>query len=455
MDILRHLIMPAAILGLAAAGPLTRYVRGSLIDELSADYVRTAEAKGAAPVRVVSRHALRNSLIPLITIIMINIPQMLAGAVVLEQVFAWPGMGQLAVRAVNTQDYPVIVGFALYVGGAGARLQPARRHRLRRRRPESEGLMSDLRPSLDTPDVAAAEQVVSAEATGGPRSRRRSPKAMAVRRFRRNKVAVGGAVFLVLLLIVALLAPLLAGTSPYSVDLGAIRQAPSAEHWLGTDASGRDVFARLVYAARVSLLVGVAAALLAVVVGTLVGAVAGLFGGWIDTVLMRTADMMLSFPNIVVVIVLAGLLGPSIPILVIAIAAAEWPTAARLVRGVTLAVREREYLHAARVAGASRGWMLRKHIVPAAMGQIVVVGTISVAGAILSEAVLSFLGLGVQPPQASWGNMLNDAQSLTVIQSMPWLWLPPGLAIAATVLSVNFVGDGLRDAVDPRQTGRQ
>ncbi|WP_199521406.1 oligopeptide ABC transporter permease [Jiangella anatolica] len=315
--------------------------------------------------------------------------------------------------------------------------------------------MSDLRPSLDTPDVAAAEVAVAVDAAGGgPRSGRRSPRAMAARRFRRNRVAVGGAIFLVLILVVAVFAPLIANHSPYAVDLGAIRQPPSGDHWLGTDASGRDVFARLVYAARVSLLVGVAAALLAVVVGTLVGAVAGLFGGWIDTLLMRTADMMLSFPNIVVVIVLAGLLGPSIPILVIAIAAAEWPTAARLVRGVTLAVREREYLHAARVAGASRGWLLRKHIVPAAMGQIVVVGTISVAGAILSEAVLSFLGLGVQPPQASWGNMLNDAQSLTVIQSMPWLWLPPGLAIAATVLSVNFVGDGLRDAVDPRQSGR-
>ncbi|WP_199700554.1 oligopeptide ABC transporter permease [Jiangella rhizosphaerae] len=315
--------------------------------------------------------------------------------------------------------------------------------------------MSDLRPSLDTPEVAAAEEVVAAETTGtAPRSRRRSPAAMAVRRFRRNKIAVFGAVVLLLIVLLAVFAPLIAQQSPTAVDLGEIRQPPSSEHWLGTDASGRDVFARVVYAARVSLLVGIVAALLAVLFGTIVGAVAGLFGGWLDTVLMRTADMMLSFPPIVIIIVLAGILGPSIPILILSIAVTTWPTTARLVRGVTLAVREREYLHAARVAGASRGWLLRKHIVPAAMGQIVVVGTIAVAGAILSEAVLSFLGLGVQPPQASWGNMLNDAQSLTVIQSMPWLWLPPGLAIAATVLSVNFVGDGLRDAVDPRQSGR-
>jgi ABC-type dipeptide/oligopeptide/nickel transport system permease subunit len=254
---------------------------------------------------------------------------------------------------------------------------------------------------------------------------------------------------------VAISAQVIVSQSPNQVDLGALRSPPSGEHWLGTDAAGRDVLARLVHAARVSLLVGVLSALLAVVLGTLVGAVAGLLGGWPDNVLMRAADIVLSFPSVVVIIVLAGVLGAGVPILILSIALTSWPTPARMVRSVTLAVREREYVHASRVAGASRRWLLRIHIVPAAMGQIVVVGTLAIAGAILAEAVLSFLGLGVQPPQASWGNMLRDAQSLTVIQSMPWLWLPPGLAIALTVLAVNFVGDGLRDAVDPRQTGRQ
>lgn len=285
--------------------------------------------------------------------------------------------------------------------------------------------------------------------------RRRSPRALAWRRFRRNRLAVAGAAFLVLLLLGAISAQVIVSQSPNQVDLGALRSPPSGEHWLGTDAAGRDVLARLVHAARVSLVVGVLSALLAVVLGTLVGAVAGLLGGWPDNVLMRAADIVLSFPSVVVIIVLAGVLGAGVPILILSIALTSWPTPARMVRSVTLAVREREYVHASRVAGASRRWLLRVHIVPAAMGQIVVVGTLAIAGAILAEAVLSFLGLGVQPPQASWGNMLRDAQSLTVIQSMPWLWLPPGLAIALTVLAVNFVGDGLRDAVDPRQTGRQ
>lgn len=315
--------------------------------------------------------------------------------------------------------------------------------------------MSDLRPSLDSPALGSAEEtVVSAPVADSARARRRSPRAMAWRRFRRNRLAIAGAIFLALVLLLAISARLIVSQSPNEVDLSALRGPPSGEHWLGTDASGRDIFARLIYAARVSLLVGVLAALLSVLVGTVIGAVSGLLGGWTDTGLMRLADIVLSFPSVVVIIVLAGVLGPGVPILIISIALTTWPTSARMVRGVTLAVREQEYLHASRVAGASRRWLLRKHIVPAAMGQIVVVGTLAIAGGILAEAVLSFLGLGVQPPQASWGNMLNDAQSLTVIQSMPWLWLPPGLAIALTVLAVNFVGDGLRDAVDPRQTGR-
>lgn len=314
--------------------------------------------------------------------------------------------------------------------------------------------MTELRPSLDSPELVSAQETVAEPGTAGDLARRRSPSTMAMRRFRRNRLAVAGLGFLVLLVLVAVFAPLIATQSPNAVDLGAIRQPPSSEHWLGTDGSGRDVFSRLLYAARVSLTVGVLAAALSVALGALIGSVAGLLGGWVDTGLMRLADMVLSFPPIIIIIVLAGVLGPSIPILIIAMAATTWPTPARMVRGVTLAVRDQEYLHASRVAGASRRWLLRKHIVPASMGQIVVVGTLAVAGAILGEATLSFLGLGVQPPQASWGNMLNDAQSLTVIQSMPWLWLPPGLAIALTVLAVNFVGDGLRDAVDPRQTGR-
>ncbi|MFI0425042.1 oligopeptide ABC transporter permease [Spongiactinospora sp. 9N601] len=279
---------------------------------------------------------------------------------------------------------------------------------------------------------------------------RRSPAKLALRRFLRNRMAVAGTAFLALVVLLAVFAPLVAGHDPNAVDLAAFRRPPSGEHLLGTDSSGRDVFARLVYAGRVSLLVGLAASVTAVVAGTLLGAVAGVVGGALDGVIMRTADAVLSFPSLVVVVVLAGILGPSAGMLVVVFAACNWPTACRVVRGLALSLREQEYVQASRAFGASRASIIVRHIVPAVLAQVAVVGTLLVAQMILLEAVLSFLGLGVQAPQASWGNMLTDAQNLTLIRTMPWLWLPPGLAIACTVLAVNFVGDGLRDAVDPR-----
>jgi len=280
-----------------------------------------------------------------------------------------------------------------------------------------------------------------------PRSTRRA----ALRRFTRNRMALAGAVALTVVVLLALLAPVVARYQPTLIDLEAIRQPPSGAHWLGTDASGRDVFARVVYASRVSLLVGVAAALVSVTIGTLLGAVAGMARGVLDGVIMRAADIVLSFPTIVVIIVLAGVLGPSVTMLIVAIGATHWPQTCRVVQGVTLSLREKEYLQAARAGGAGSWWLIRKHVLPASLPPVIVSATIAVAQAIMLEATLSFLGLGVQPPQASWGNMLNDAQNLTLIQTMPWLWAPPGIAIALTVLSVNFVGDGLRDALDPRQ----
>lgn len=281
---------------------------------------------------------------------------------------------------------------------------------------------------------------------------RRSPRRRALRRFLRHKMALAGTVVVLLVVIGAIFARQISGHDPNAIDLFATRAAPSAKHWLGTDPTGRDVLARLLFAARVSLGVGVSAALFAVLVGTLLGSLAGLVGGWVDHTIMRLADVFMSFPSVVVMIVIAGIIGPSATTIVIAIGLFQWPRCGRLVRGVTLSLREREYVQAARAAGGGPLWLLRYHIIPAALPPVSVVATLAVAQAIGLEATMSFLGVGIQPPAASWGSMLTDAQSLTVIKSMPWLWLPPGLAVAITVLSVNFIGDGLRDAVDPRQT---
>ncbi|MGI5238329.1 ABC transporter permease [Dactylosporangium sp. CA-139066] len=279
-----------------------------------------------------------------------------------------------------------------------------------------------------------------------------TPRRGALRRFKQHPVAVVSVVFLLLVVVAAVFARPLAGHDPNQIDLLAARQSPSGGHWLGTDSTGRDVFARLLFAGRVSLGVGIASAALAVIVGTLLGGIAGLLGGWADGVIMRLADVFMSFPSLVVIVVVAGILGPSVVTMVIAIGLFQWPVCGRIVRGVTLSLREQEYVLASRATGAGPLWLLRRHIIPAALPPVSVAATLAVAQAIALEATLSFLGLGVQPPAASWGNMLTDAQSLTVIRSEPWLWLSPGIAVALTVLAVNFIGDGLRDAVDPRQS---
>jgi peptide/nickel transport system permease protein len=269
-------------------------------------------------------------------------------------------------------------------------------------------------------------------------------------RFRRHRLALAGFVTLVLLAISAIAAPLIANYPPNAVDLTAYRMPPDANHWLGTDSAGRDVFSRLLYAGRVSLAVGIVAVGIYVLIGTLLGGLAGYFGGWVDGTIMRVADMVLSFPSIIVIITIVSIVGPSIFNVMVVIGLLGWPPIARLVRGEFLTLREREFVLASVATGATSPRIIARHILPNALTPVIVNATFGMASAILLEAGLSFLGLGVQPPTASWGNMLNAAQSITILEEMPWLWIPPGLMIVLAVLSINFVGDGLRDALDPR-----
>ena len=269
-------------------------------------------------------------------------------------------------------------------------------------------------------------------------------------RFSRHRLAVLGVSVLVILSARAILAPIIAQHPPNAVDLSAYRMAPSSDHWLGTDSAGRDVFSRLLHAGRVSLAVGIVAVGIYVAIGTLLGGVAGFFGGWADAVIMRFADMVLSFPSIIVIITIVSIVGPSIMNVMVVIGLMGWPPIARLVRGEFLTLREREFVLASVATGATSPRIIFRHVLPNALTPVIVNATFGMASAILLEAGLSFLGLGVQPPTASWGNMLNAAQSITILEQMPWLWIPPGLMIVLAVLSINFVGDGLRDALDPR-----
>jgi peptide/nickel transport system permease protein len=274
--------------------------------------------------------------------------------------------------------------------------------------------------------------------------------AIAGRHFRRNRIAMAGLVVMLLLYVVALMTPLLAPFDPIEQgDIALTRfQSPSFDHPMGTDRFGRDVLSRVMYGARISLTIGFIAVGLSVTLGTAVGALAGYFGKWVDSVLMRFTDMMLSFPRLVLLIVVIALFEPSIWLVVIVLGLTGWMSVARIVRGEVLSLREREFVQAARVLGMNDGRIILRHIIPNILAPVIVYTTLQIGNTILVEASLSFLGLGVQPPTPSWGNMISDGRDSLI--TAWWISTFPGLAIVATVTAFNLLGDGLRDAMDPR-----
>lgn len=299
---------------------------------------------------------------------------------------------------------------------------------------------------------------MDAEAAGGairaiPKRRAASFWALAGVRFLRHRLAVAGLVALAGITAMALFAPLLAPHSPTAIDPVRFQAPPSAFHPLGTDSVGRDVLSRMIYASRVSLSVGLLAVTMYVLIGTTIGSVAGYRGGLTDAMLSRLIDVVLSFPPLIIILFAVSVFGrPSLWNVIIVLGLLGWPLVARLVRGQFLSLRGLEFVQAARATGASDVRVVAHHLLPNAMAPVLVAATFGTANAILVEAALSFLGMGVQPPTPSWGNMLTDAQSLTVLERMPWLWVPPGIMILISVLAINFVGDGMRDALDPSLT---
>ena len=277
-----------------------------------------------------------------------------------------------------------------------------------------------------------------------------SPRALAWRRFRRNRLAMLGLAAIILLAIIAVLAPIVAPRDPLKIDAKAFGKPPSLAHLFGTDLSGRDVLSRLIYGTRVSLSVGLVAVSIYLTIGTILGAISGYRRGLVDAAIMRFTDTVMSFPALIIILAVVPILGASIFNIMLVIGLLGWPAVARLVRGEFLSLREREFTLAARGIGASDRRIIFRHILPNVAGPLVVVASFGMADAIITEAGLSFLGLGVQPPEASWGQMLNNAIDVGTIIEKPWLWIAPALAIAITVLSINFIGDGLRDALDPR-----
>ncbi len=282
---------------------------------------------------------------------------------------------------------------------------------------------------------------------------------MVWRAFRRHKPAMIGSAIILIFALASIFAPYLTPYSPNKTALDSMLEPPSAQHWMGTDELGRDLLTRILYGGRVSLSIGVAAMTLAVFVGAVVGGLAGFFGGWVDNVLMRFTDMMLAFPQLFVLIILAialrdipiealrGTAIASVASIVLVIGVLAWMQVARLVRASFLSLKEKEFTEAARCVGVSNIRIMVRHLLPNAMSPIIVAATFRVATSMITEAGLSYLGFGVQPPTATWGNMLKNAQEL--MTRAPWTAIFPGLMIFVAVIAINFIGDGLRDALDP------
>lgn len=269
-------------------------------------------------------------------------------------------------------------------------------------------------------------------------------------RFKRHRLALVSLGVVILWVIVAVFAEFLAPQNPNAIDVRSLRAPPSAEHLLGTDLIGRDILSRVIYGARTSLLVAAGSVFLYVFVGTVIGALAGYLGGTVDRVITWFIDVMLCFPTILIVLTFAAIAGPSLLNVILILGLFGWPALARYVRAEYLSLRERDYVLAAHALGVRPTFIIFRHILPNALSPIIVLATFGAATFILAEATLSFLGWGVPPPTASWGQMISTAQNMTILDTMPWVWLAPGIAIAIAVLAINFVGEGLRDALDPR-----
>ncbi len=302
---------------------------------------------------------------------------------------------------------------------------------------------------------------LSLEITKPQQTKSESLWQQSLRRLTKNKLAIGGLFFLIFMFLFSFIGPIFSPYASDTVNVSVMEQPPSLDHWLGTDELGRDVLTRLMLAGRISLTVGLAAMVLSVLIGTLLGAVSGFYSGITDQLLMRLADILMSIPELPLLIIIGAILSEwkvpgayRIYIVMLMLGLVGWPRLARLIRGEILSLREKPFMQAAEVLGLSARRKIFHHLIPNTVPLLLVVATLNVAGSILSESVLSFLGLGVVPPLPSWGNMIDVANDIIMFQMRPWLWIPPGMAIFLTVVSINLLGDGLRDALDPKLKGR-
>ena len=430
VDRLRHLALPLATLTLVGIGGTARFVRGAMLDVRAEPFVLTARAKGVGRIRVLIRHVFRNALVPVLTLLGLSLPAVFSGTVFIEAIFAWPGVGRVLVNGV--------IARGLSGGDGGDR--------------DQRGAGSGREHSGRTAGGLGGPARAGSGGFGGGRM-------TATARLWRDPRGIFGLVLLGVAAAAAIAAPLVTGGHPAAQgDVVATRFLTPLSHGpdgifhlLGTDRFGRDLWTRLVYGARISLTVGALATAISVGLGVLIGAAAGVWRGAVGGVLLALTDFALALPRVVLLLLLAALWQPSAVLVIVVLGLTGWMTIARLVYGETRSLVARPFVESARALGARRGRLLVRHVLPNTLTPVIVAAALGFGNAILLEAGLSFLGLGVQPPTPSWGNMIASGRDTLV--NAPWVATAPGVALVLVVLACTLLGDALRDALDPARIG--
>jgi oligopeptide transport system permease protein len=481
------MILPSMTLGLIYMGVIARLARSGMLETLRQDYIRTARAKGLEERSVVVKHAVPLGLLPVVTYLGPAVAALITGSFVVEKIFQIPGLGFYFVDSMVQRDYPLLTGslvvysiFLVILNLAVDIMYGVLDPRIRESRGQSsggdgEGMRGALRSMIGAiiavsvifkPGTwVAVGRAMGRFLAGIPKVMGKMVRAMkglneshslwgdAWRRLKKNRMALwcGGA-FLFIFCFSFFGPPivgLIAGIDGVTPDpaLGAV--PPSAQHWMGTDPLGRDMMVRIMEGGRWAIIAGFVATAVALVIGVAWGAIAAYAGGKTDEVMMRFVDVMYAFPRVVFVIVIMAVLDTrNLAVIFALIGAISWLNMARIVRGQVLSLRHREFVEAARATGLKPGRILFRHIIPNTLGPIIVYSTLSLPSVMLTEAFLSFLGLGVQAPKASWGTLVTEGASQIAVN--PWTLIGPGLVMGVTIFALNFLGDGLRDALDPQ-----
>ena len=430
-------ILPSITLALGLTAVTTRQARSSFIDVMNHNYIRTARAKGLSETSVVLHHAFRNAMLPVVTIVGLQLGMLFGGTVITETVFAVPGVGRLLIDSILGRDYPVVQAVVLVHNRHGYFGEPVGRHLLW----ASRSAITQLRyRQLSNPTTSSTGDLLLQPPL-------HVKVAMALGVVLQNRLALAGAILVAIQVFAAFLAPLVAPYGFADMNYRAVLSGPNWLHLMGTDELGRDIFSRLLYGTYLSLSVGVGSVLLAIVIGVPLGVTAGYAGGIVDEVLMRFIDSLLALPALVLALTIAAVLGSGLINTMIAIAVVTMPTFARLVRGQVLSLKNNEYVLAAISVGLPSWLVVVRHILPNAISPVIVQASLSVGFAIITESSLSFIGLGLAPPAPSWGGMVQVG--FQYLELAPWYVFAPATLIFLSVLSFNLLGEGLRDALDP------